>query len=486
MGVYDFLEADAHRTLFPLDGPSVVIGRAEAELRKFIDEQIFASTDYHPNFVQAPIAFAMKNELHTRRVHLLDPIATLFLYDFVYSNSAAFKAAAKTADRRRYGYHFKGKAPLSASDEHQEFRQRIVDLKKQYKFFCKCDIANCFSSFYHHDLVSMLKPYAGEDASNRFGTFLRQINAGRSISCFPQGYFPSKAIGNLFLAFIENSAQLKSPAIIRYVDDVFIFSNSLSQLESDFYTLQSMLSERNLYLNASKTKLGDTKTSMPLPKTETIRKRLLQKRSAAVEAAYDEEPEEVHLTEDEFQYLSGLISRDNVTEEDVELALALVTEDEEHAERLAALVFQRYPHLIKSLYANLGTSAYDGAALWHFLDEIASNRNAHEFVLFWCVRIALDYFDWDKTSAETLMRLYDHPRSSDAVKAAILESEFLDFGMFDRKDAALRNAGSSLLAMSAAVGLRKLEKAKRNQMYKYAASSAPLMYQITRALQKGG
>jgi len=165
-----------------------------------------------------------------------------------------------------------GKDPLNASEEHQDFRLRITRLKKEYKYFCKLDISNCFSNFYHHDIVSALVDYVGGESSRHFGIFLRQINGGRSISCFPQGYFASKALGNWFMHFIEDNASLKSAAIIRFVDDVFMFSDVRSRLESDFYAIQTLLSERNLYLNASKSLIGDTRSSMLLPRTDQIKK----------------------------------------------------------------------------------------------------------------------------------------------------------------------------------------------------------------------
>jgi hypothetical protein len=223
---------------------------------------------------------------------------------------------------------------------------------------------------------------------------------------------------------------------------------------------------------------------MLLPRTDQIRKDLLSKRAEAIEFAYDEEPEPVHLSEEEFRYLTGLISSANVTEEDVELALALVTEDEEHANRLAQLVFTRYPHLIKNLYAHLNASAYEGSKLWGLLLEVAKNKHAHEFVLFWCVRIVIELYAWDGRSANLLLQYYDHPGSTDAVKAAILECEYLNFGLLERKEAMIRDGGASLLGISAAVGLRALERGMRNQLYDYSAASSPVMREVTNALKR--
>lgn len=485
VSLHAFIREDVPRTLFPLNSPRIVIECGTTELSAFIEDEVFSGADVHPHFVQAPVAFALKGPMETRRVHLLDPVATLYLYNFVFSNAGCFKAPARAVAKRRYGYHLKNKMPISATEEHQRFRERIVDLKKKHRYVAKVDIANCFSGFYHHDIVSSLKGHVGEEASRRFGVFLREINGGRSVSCFPHGYFPTKAIGNLYLSFIEDNAGLRSPAVVRYLDDIYIFGEARRTIEADIYRLQVLLSAHNLYLNTAKTSLDLTKNSMRLPKTGAIRKSLLAKRAAAVEKAYDDAPEEVHLTDDEFEYLSSVISATDVAEEDVELALALITEDEAHAERLVELVFKRYPHLIKNLYTHLiNSGAFEAPKLFELVEGVISSRTAHEFVLFWCARILLGFYKWDSKVAKSLLRLYDHANSTEAVKSAILECQHLSYGMADRKEAALKNAGANLIAIGAAVGLRELEHGKRNQLYKYAAASAPLMFQITRALQK--
>jgi hypothetical protein len=484
MSLLTFLQEDTPRTLFPLEGPRLVIERGASEISNFVDQEIFSTAEVHPHFAQAPIAFALKGPLETRRVHVLDPIATFYLYGFVYQHTGCFRQPTKSLPKRRYGYHFKDKLPVNAAEEHQRFRSRIIDLKQNHKYIGKVDIANCFSAFYHHDVVSVLKAYVGEEKARRFGVFLREINAGRSVSCFPQGYFPTKAIGNLYLSFVEENADLRSPAIVRYLDDIYLFADSRRRIEADIYRIQTMLSAHNLYLNASKTIVETSKSSMRLPRTNAIRKSLLAKRAEAIETAYDERPEDVHLTDDEFGYLSSVISAKDVAEEDVELALALITEDEAHAERLAELVFRRYPHLIKSLYTHLSSAAFDGPTLFKLIEHAVADRSAHEFVLFWCARILLAMYKWNRAIAQLIMTIHNHVNASNVVKALILESAHLDFGMADQKENALQNAGSSIVAVAAAVGLRDLEHGKRNQLYKYAAASSPLMYQVTSALQK--
>jgi hypothetical protein len=270
---------------------------------------------------------------------------------------------------------------------------------------------------------------------------------------------------------------------VRYLDDIYIFAESRRYVESDIYRLQTLLSAHNLYLNASKTLVDTTKSSLRLPRTSAIRKSLLVKRAEAIETAYDEQTEEIHLTDDEFAYLSTVISGKDVAEEDVELALALITEDEAHAERLAELVFKRYPHLIKNLFTHLKSAAFDGRKLLALIEDAVADRNTHEFVLFWCARILLGTYEWHRKIAQLIMKIYSHASATNVVKAVILESAHLDSGMADQKVHAIESGGSTIVAIAAATGLRYLEHGRRNQLYKYAAASGPLMYQVTRALQ---
>ena len=201
------------------------------------------------------MAFALKDNFHLRHTLILDPIATFFLFEFVIVNQKHFRIPVPSR-RQMYGYAFKSGEPVDSFGEYHRFRRRKYKLKEEYKYYAFADIATCFNSFYHHDVSEAIESRIGLQQSQEFGQFLREINAGMSIDCFPQGLYPAKVIGNWFLSFIESSMKLKSSAIIRFLDDIYFFSNDKSCVYEDILILQHILGGHALSLNAEKTMFG--------------------------------------------------------------------------------------------------------------------------------------------------------------------------------------------------------------------------------------
>ncbi len=72
--------------------------------------------------------------------------------------------------------------------------------------FISCDISDYFNHVYHHDLqawFAALEPQKAEDVED-FGKYLREINAGRSLDCLPQGLYPSKLSVTTSLGLLRN------------------------------------------------------------------------------------------------------------------------------------------------------------------------------------------------------------------------------------------------------------------------------------------
>src|SRR4029077_7609836 len=116
------------------------------------------------------------------------------------------------------------------------------------------DISAYFNSIYHHDLVHWCTGIgANQPDIDAFSQFLREINAGRSIDCLPQGLYPCKMVGNSFLSFIDTSNRLKSFFIARLMDDIHLFDDNEATLLSDFHQIQSLLGDKGLSVNPAKT-----------------------------------------------------------------------------------------------------------------------------------------------------------------------------------------------------------------------------------------
>ena len=478
----NFVLEDNKRSLFPLKSTGRYIELGADQLRNLIYKNIFDSSKKSDSFSTCPIVYALKDNRHLRRMLFLDPAASFYIYDFLINNYKLFQIDTKKKKRKYYGYALKSKKSLSPFMQYHTFRKRKYELKSKYQYFAKADISNCFNSFYHHDIVSHLRSHLPEDEAIQFGQFLREINAGTSINCFPQGIYPAKSIGNNYLSFCERSFDLKSAAIIRFLDDFFFFDNKLSVIEQDIIVLQQLLGARGLSLNEGKTKFGSKSSDFEEKKLDSIKKSLLVKREEIF--SYDEsQKENVILDSEEVEYLKNILKSRDVSEEDVELALSLFKQDEEAAEVLIDIVFNRYPNLIKDLHRHM-RDIEDNGELWKAIENKISADFLTEYELFWLVRSIIDIYTFDEDSAELLFTIFKHPCSSPTVKAAILEFTDNRYGLEDLKLQQLRSGAEGIIASSAVAGLEKLEKSKRNQNLKYISKSSTYLHTLCSIMSK--
>jgi hypothetical protein len=227
LSVSQFIEADHRRWIFPLRTPLAYAKVGEKELRDHISKRIL-DPKQPDGFVAGHVAFSRKDAYHLRRVFVLDPISTFFLYDFVLTNRSHFPKAAQ-GERQSFGHALHRGVPVDAFAAYHEFRRRKYALRRKYGFFAHLDIFNCFNSFYHHDVASFVTTSIGLRAGEAFGQFLRELNAGVSVACFPQGIYPAKVIGNAYLSFVEKSRSLRVQALIRFLDDIVLFSDGRSE-----------------------------------------------------------------------------------------------------------------------------------------------------------------------------------------------------------------------------------------------------------------
>lgn len=468
----DFVNDDHVRGFFPLTSTLAYIQNGEAEIHSYVYDSVFDKNKKDASFLTAPLCYALKDAFHLRKVLALDPISTFYLYDVVLNNAVSHFQESQPTPRRRYGYSFKRRKPISPTDQYHAFRRAKYDLKSEYRYFAKVDISNCFNSFYHHDVAQFVADYVSDDDGERFGQFLREINSGTSINCFPQGLYPAKTIGNYYLCFIEVSSELSSPAIIRFLDDIYLFSKSERKLRADVLALQQLLGLHNLYLNADKTKFGSRTSQFDERHLDAVKKRLLQKREETV--GYDEDEDEtpeVDLEEAEREYLEQIVNEDRVAEEDLELALALINEGSTVI-RLVELVCDQHPHLIKHVHRLFSTSEVDDdGACWQIFTDRVARSDLSEFELFWIAKIVRDFYEFDQPAADLLTKVYKHSNASHVVKAVVLEHEQNGHGFLEMKESMLRGSAGNICGIAALMGLKDANKAKRNQLCNYVSKA---------------
>ena len=482
----DFARQDQGRAIFPLRASFEFLPSGAKDIRDYLQNTVLDKNQTE-GFSTATVAYARKDPQHLRRVLVLDPVSSFFIYNFVMRNCAAFQLQ-KTGKRRYFGHSFSGSQPVDAFAQYHDFRKRKYKLKALSHCFAKIDVFNCFNSFYHHNIVTWLISKTSAAEGETFGQFLREINGGDSVGCFPQGLYPAKALGNAYLSFVEKSQELKSRNIIRFLDDIFLFSGSRRDLAGDLVTVQHLLDNHHLVLNDSKTLLGERGTTFDEHHLDDIKKDLVQKREK-VSRDYDEDEEEEEdsddqLSEEELEYLMDLIAGNNVAQEDVELALSLLRHHPPALDPILKQVTSSTPHLLRELHRFIGKSEDDGEIWSAITAQIRKGSALDEHALFWYAKIVIDYFDFDQVTADQLITIYHHPRATTPVKALILETSYLDHGFADLKEAVLRSNPGPICMASVLLGLKDLEKGKRNQIFKYVKRQGAMLEVLAKIAAK--
>lgn len=495
---HNFIRRDTPKNFFPLEFYQFLARVRGNEIGTYINE-IFKQQNKTASFIQCPQATIPKDKFHTRKVLLLDPIAYYYLYDFSRKN-AKFFTNTKTKNRESYGYTFSKGMPSDSFQDYHTFRRRKYTLKQNFKYCAKIDIFDCFNSFYHHNIAHYIHHVTNNiDEYEQFGQFLREIHGGVSIGCFPQGYYPAKMIGNAYLSFIEQSINLQSDFIIRFLDDIYLFSNRVKPLQQDIRIIQDIISYHNLRLNSSKTKYSEN-SDFEERHLDDIKKKLLRKREDAT-LSDDEEYELVTLSDEESEYLESLVKQPTVAEEDVELALALAQNDFKESQRLFSLSLEEYPSLIKGAYRLLGrmmTIDFHATRIDHEYDLLIKDKeqlkdmiyNRHhddtlgDYELFWLSKMIIDCFELDVKSASCLFEIFEHKNASHATKSLILSMDANEFGFGALKVNYLKNSPSNLIGASAMFGLLQYPKGQRNQIYKYCGRQGYFMHTMHQILRK--
>ncbi|MEZ0000856.1 RNA-directed DNA polymerase [Sinorhizobium fredii] len=248
----DFYRSDLPKTLFPLKTNLFLIESGEKDIIEYISRCLDEKEKTYAFLPQRRV-YAAKPGHHLRRTVKLDVVSEYYLYDVVYKNRSRFRKPF-SKDREHFGYRFEDGAPIGATVAYKAFKGAISDYSKKYKHFISIDVASYFNNIYHHDIVNWFRELGSQEVDvSGFGQMLREINSGRSVDCLPQGLYPSKMIGNDFLRFVDNYHGLRSSKIIRFMDDIYLFSDSEQTITDDFILIQTLLGDKGLSINPQKT-----------------------------------------------------------------------------------------------------------------------------------------------------------------------------------------------------------------------------------------
>ncbi len=483
----EFFLEDLPRTLFPLTTNKILVEKGANELVAFAEGLIADDGSFLPQ----RRVYANKDDIHLRRTVKLDAVAEFYLYHLVFKNRSKFRKP-HSAKRKHFGYRFDNGRPVAPSRSYSEFKSAVWENNFLQAEFIYFDVASYFNSAYHHDLHAWFAALEPEDPLDKvaFGKFFREINAGRSLDCLPQGLYPSKMIGNDFLRFIENSATIRSSQILRFMDDVYIFGDDMGELKADFSEVQRILGLKGLSINGSKTKTGGTPdTDEADENLSELKKRLLKRRRHLIISHYDDDDDvddenNPPLDEAEVKFVLSLLTAGNLSEEDAELILVVMRDHVADIEEYLHLFARGFPHLAKNFYGLCSEAENKEAVADVVLDVAKSEDHLGEYQLFWFGMMLENYLMDTKLAPDIINTLYHHPNSSDISKAKILEISDQRYGLPEMREVYLREGRSDWLAWASAVGSRSMDKQARNYLLDYFKNGSRMNKLIAAIIQK--
>ena len=485
----DFFLEDLPRTLFPLTTNKILVENGSKELIDFAQNLI----ETNGSFLPQRRVHANKDDIHFRRTLKLDAVAEFYLYHLVFKNRAKFRKP-HGINRIHYGYRFEEGRPISPSKSYSDFKASVW-LGTVLSEFIYFDISAYFNSLYHHDLHAWFAALVPDDKADidAFGKYFREINAGRSLDCLPQGLYPTKMIGNDFLRFIEDSCAIQASQVIRFMDDVYFIGSDMNRLKADFAEVQRLLGLKGLSVNGNKTITGGTpKTDEADEQLGKLKTKLLKRRRHLIISHYDEDEEEKFdddeaaspLDQDEIQYILSLLNAGNLGEDDAELILVVMRDHVNLIEDHLHVFAEGFPHLAKNFYG-LCTDANDKEAVAKIVLKVASQGDhIGEYQLFWFGMMLENYLMDTKTAPELIRTLYRHQSATDISKAKILEIADLRFGLPEMREGFLRDGRSDWLAWASAVGSRAMNKQARNYLLDYFKNGSEMNKLIAQIIQK--
>lgn len=124
------------------------------------------------------------------------------------------------------------------------------------KYVLRIDIANFFGSLNQHTLINVLSDAGYPSAlSSRLENLLAGYAGERSSRGILQGMYSSDLLGNFYLVPIDQFLKEKGITSARYVDDLYIFIDSVDSADKLLQSLIPELRSYDLVLNEAKCKI---------------------------------------------------------------------------------------------------------------------------------------------------------------------------------------------------------------------------------------
>lgn len=508
-----FFEQDFPASLFPLKTNLFMMRHHADGLAAHVKQILESEPDGGGlAFLTQQKSHAAKPRNHLRRTAVLDPVAMYFVYDFVFRNRSSLNPEQTSPRRKAFGYRFDGDAPVPVHTAFQEFTAEIDSNLLAYDHSLSFDIASYFNTLYRDDIQAWLERVPGIAANDAaaFIRFLSETNGGRSIDCLPQGIYPTKMIGSAFLSFIEDPGALGSDQTFRFMDDVYLFANEEEPLIRDFLHLQTLLGQKSLNINPTKTAYDGSMTSVAsqlseiqeeidaiIPDEESSSRYF---GSGSEINLFDDDHDEEHedggdeaaeedglknLSKNKSDRLYELLLDPRAEEADVERILKVLLQNAQFVADAIPVLLQRFPNIVKQLHSVVGRIE-DKEALASSLLDVLNNRKVPllEYQLFWAATIAEDHLSKTRDFNEILLKLYQLTGSYELARAKVLEIPAQQSGLKLVRDGILNSGTSNWSAWASAIGARTLPRSERERLLKSFATASPMNRLIADCVRK--
>lgn len=136
------------------------------------------------------------------------------------------------------------------------FQERAVETAKQKNFVLSCDISDFYPRVYHHRLENALKKATNDtQAIFEIKTILSHLSRGVSYG-LPVGGPAARLLSELLLNRMDRLLSVQGIAFCRFVDDYYVFANSMEEAYSHLIYLSNVLLENEgLTLQKKKTRI---------------------------------------------------------------------------------------------------------------------------------------------------------------------------------------------------------------------------------------
>jgi len=142
---------------------------------------------------------------------------------------------------------------LPLSDCYRAFENKIQEKCSLYQYCLRTDVAVFFETIYQHFLISKL--HSTNIQKGYINLLEKAISAWRETKSYGilQGMYPSDLLGNYYLNQIDYYLKIKNIDFVRFVDDIYIFSNNEHDIKKIIVHICSTLRQEGLFLNENKT-----------------------------------------------------------------------------------------------------------------------------------------------------------------------------------------------------------------------------------------